>query len=78
MKEGQSTVGINRAEVGTVKKGGKEKHAWGRGKGGEEGDIATQKENRVGEGRMSRGQCSGANEKCEMHRGNAVGETGAG
>ena len=52
MKEGQSTVGINRAEVGTVKKEGEEKHAWGRGKRGEEGDIATQKENRAGEGRM--------------------------
>ena len=66
MKEGQSTVGINRAEVGTVKKEGEEKHAWGRGKRGEEGDTATQKENRAGEERMSGGQCSGA---CEKMRG---------
>ena len=65
MKEGQSTVGINRAEVGTVKKEGEEKHAWSRGKRGEEGNITTQKENRAGEGRMRRGKCSGACEKCE-------------
>ena len=56
-------MGINRAEVGRVKKEGGEQHAWGRGKRGEEGDIATQKENRAGEGRMSGGQCNGACEK---------------
>ena len=56
-------MGINRAEVGTVKNEGEEQHAWGRGKRGEEGDIATQKENRAGEGRMRRGHCGGACEK---------------
>ena len=52
-------MGINRAKVGTVKKEGDEKHAWGRGKRGEEGNITSQKENLADEGSMRRGKCNG-------------------
>ena len=59
-------MGINRAEVGTVKKDGEEQHARGRGKRGEEGNITSQKENRADEGRMRRGKVQWRRvKKCE-------------
>ena len=46
-------------------------------KRGEEGDIATQNENHVGESEGVEDSAEGRVEKCEMHSDNAVGETGA-